>query len=69
MVETYKPLYTIKEAAMVLKVNVSKVYDLTNSKRLPYIKLGQRKIRGVDLERFIMTFPDADPENEEGSTE
>lgn len=61
MVEPYKPLYTVKEAASILKVNPSKVYELINSKRLPYLLLGQKKIRGSDLERFIMNYPTAEP--------
>lgn len=61
MVEPYKPLYTVKETASILKVNPSKVYELINSKRLPYLLLGQKKIRGSDLERFIMDYPTAEP--------
>ena len=55
MVEPYKPIYTVKEAAGVLRVNPTKVYELINTKKLPSLLLGQRKIRGSDLERFIMT--------------
>lgn len=53
MVEPYKPLYTVKEAASVLKVNPGMVYELIRNKKLPYLLLGQKKIRGSDLERFI----------------
>ena len=66
MVEPYKPIYTVKEAAGVLKVNPTKVYELISTKKLPSLVLGQRKIRGSDLERFIMTYPVA--EIEEGGT-
>ena len=31
MVKAYEPLYTVKEAAKVLKVNVSAVYRLINT--------------------------------------
>ena len=64
MVEPYIPLYTVKEAAKVLKVNPSKVYELINSRKLPYLLLGQKKIRGSDLERFILNYPEATPTGE-----
>lgn len=57
MVQPYQPLYTVKEAAKVLKVNPSKVYELINARDLPCLQLGQKKIRGSDLERFIEKFP------------
>lgn len=65
MVEPYKPIYTVKEAAKVLKVNPSKVYELINTRRLPCLLLGQKKIRGSDLEQFIMKYPEAEMEREE----
>lgn len=57
MVEPYKPLYTVKEAASVLKVNPSAVYELIRSRKLPCLLLGQKKVRGSDLERFIESYP------------
>mgnify|MGYP002527790874 CR=1 FL=1 len=54
MVEPYKPLYTVKEAAGVLKVNSSMVYKLIRSRKLPCLLLGQKKIRGSD---FIEKYP------------
>lgn len=57
MVKPYEPLYTVKEAAKVLRMNVSSVYDLINQKQLPGLKLGSMKIRGSDLERFIEKYP------------
>lgn len=66
MVEPHKPLYTVKEAAKVLKVNPSKVYELINSRRLPYLLLGQKKIQGSGLERFILNYPEAFPTGEKG---
>ena len=66
MVEPYKPIYTVKEAAGVLRVNPTKVYELISTKKLPSLLPGQRKIRGSDLERFIMTYPVAGIE--EGGT-
>ena len=57
MVEPYKPLYTARQAAQILLINVSTVYELMNTGQLPYLILGKgngtRKIRGSDLERFI----------------
>lgn len=57
MVEPYKPLYTVKEAAKILKVNVNTVYELINTGQLPRLKLGTIKIRGIDLEKFINSYP------------
>lgn len=49
----YKPLYTVKQAAEILLSNPNYVYDLMNAGELPYLKLGAKKIRGSDLEKFI----------------
>lgn len=57
MVEPYKPLYTVPEAAKVLRVNTNAVYDLMNKGKLPYLLLGSKKVRGSDLERFIEKYP------------
>lgn len=57
MVEPYKPLYTVKEASKVLKVNADSVYDLIRKRQLPALRLGAMKIRGSDLERFIEKYP------------
>ncbi|WP_368295647.1 helix-turn-helix domain-containing protein [Enterocloster citroniae] len=57
MVEPYKPIYTVKEVAKILKVNPSKVYELIRAGKLICLRLGQIKIRGSDLEQFIMTYP------------
>lgn len=62
MVAPYQPLYTVKEASLVLRVNTSKVYELINTGKLPYLLLGQKKIRGSDLEQFIEKYPVAEPE-------
>lgn len=68
MVEPYKPLYTAKQAAQILLINVSTVYELMNTGQLPYLILGKgngtRKIRGSDLERFIETQKPAEPQEE-----
>ena len=68
MVEPYKPLYTAKQAAQILLINVTTVYELMNTGQLPYLILGKgngtRKIRGSDLERFIETQKPAEPQGE-----
>ena len=68
MVEPYKPLDTAKQAAQILLINVSTVYELMNTGQLPYLILGKgngtRKIRGSDLERFIETQKPAEPQGE-----
>ena len=68
MVEPYKPLYTARQAAQILLINVSTVYELMNTGQLPYLILGKgngtRKIRGSDLERFIETQKPAEPQGE-----
>lgn len=65
MVEPYKPIYTVKEAAKVLCTNINSVYALMNSRRLPYLIIGSKKIRGLDLEQFINSHPVALPEEKE----
>lgn len=56
MVEPYKPLYTVKEAAGVLLMNTDSVYTLIRKGELKSLKLGLRKIRGTDLETFIENY-------------
>ena len=57
MVRPYEPLYTVKEAAKVLKMNTESVYALIKQNQLPGLKLGSTKIRGSDLEQFIEKYP------------
>lgn len=57
MVEPYKPLYTVKEVANILKTNTDFVYGMVNQKMLPALKLGAIKVRGSDLEKFIEKYP------------
>lgn len=57
MVEPYQPIYTVKEVSKILRVNPSFVYNLINSRQLPCLLLGQKKIRGSDLEHFITNYP------------
>ncbi len=56
----YKPLYTVKETAEILMVGINTVYDLIHTKELPALKLGQYKIRGTDLEKFINDYPNTE---------
>ena len=70
MVKAYEPLYTVKEAAQVLKINVSAVYRLINTKQLVGLRLGSVKVRGSDLERFLEQYPALNPEEaKEGEME
>ena len=62
MIKAYEPLYTVKEAAKVLKINVSAVYRLINTKQLVGLRLGSVKVRGSDLERFLEQYPALNPE-------
>ena len=60
MVKPYEPLYTVKEAAVVLKTNPRTVYNYISDGLLVCIRLGTRgvfKIRGTDLESFINSCP------------
>lgn len=58
----YQPLYNVPETAKILKVNTSFVYGEIKAGRLPVLKLGSYKIRGADLERYIMQYPAVSPE-------
>ena len=60
MVKPYEPLYTVPEAAKILKVNTNAVYSFINTGKLPYLLLGSKKIRGIDLEEFINKYPAAE---------
>lgn len=53
----YKPLYKVAEVSKILLMNSSSVYKLIKSGELPAIKLGELKVRGRDLERFIDNLP------------
>lgn len=48
-----KMLYTVKEVATVLGVNVHMVYELIKKGLLPAIKLGSIKVRKQSLESFL----------------
>lgn len=69
MVKPYEPLYTVKEAAKILKTNVDLVYDLIKKRQLPGLKLGSMRIRGSDLERFIEKYPVVETEKGDRNNE
>ena len=53
-------LYTVKEVAKIMKVNVHKVYDLIRAGLLPALKLGNIKIRKESLEGFLRKYDGKD---------
>lgn len=69
MVEPYKPLYTVKEVAKILKVGINTTYDLIRSGQLKCLRLGMIKVRGSDLEAFINNYPVALPDDVETDDE
>lgn len=46
-------LYTVKETAKLLKCNVDQVHKLRKSGVLPFLKLGQYKVRKEALQDFL----------------
>lgn len=53
-------LYTVKEVAKIMKVNVHRVYDLIHAGLLPALKLGSIKIRKESLEDFLRKYDGMD---------
>ncbi|MDY6312183.1 MAG: helix-turn-helix domain-containing protein [Lachnospiraceae bacterium] len=53
-------LYTVKETATTLGVNVHLVYNLIRKGLLPAMKLGSLKIRKETLEEFVSTYEGKD---------
>lgn len=53
-------LYTVKEVAKIMKVNVHRVYDLIRVGLLPALKLGSIKIRKESLEEFLRKYDGKD---------
>ena len=47
-------LYTMQEAAEILKTNVDYVHELRRAGLIRCIKLGRWKVRKTELERFII---------------
>ena len=55
-----KMLYTVKEAASALGVNVHIIYELIKKRLLPAMKLGSLKIRKQTLESFLEKYEGMD---------
>lgn len=53
-------LYTVKEAAELLKTNIDYVHKLRKAGLLPFIKLGQYKVRKQSLELFLERYEGKD---------
>lgn len=53
-------LYTVKEVAELLKTNVDYVHKLRKAGLLPFIKIGQYKVRKKSLELFLQTYEGKD---------
>lgn len=51
-----KVIYTVKEAAELLKTNVDYVHRLRKAGVLPFIKLGSYKIRKEALDEFLAKY-------------
>lgn len=49
-------LYTVKEAARLLKTNVDYIHSLRKAGLLPFLKLGQFKIRREALMDFLLKY-------------
>ena len=53
-------LYTVKEVAMLLKTNVDYVHKLRRAGLLPFLKLGQYKVRRESLIEFLKRYEGKD---------
>lgn len=51
-----KPLYTIKEVAIIMQTNKAYVYKLVNKGLLPALKLGSYKVRHESLMEFLRMY-------------
>lgn len=58
-----KLLYTVKETALVLGVNIHFVYSLIHKGLLPALKLGSLKVRKSTIEEFIEKYEGMDLSN------
>lgn len=56
-------LYTVKEVAALLKTNVDYVHKLRKSGLLPFLKLGQYKVRKETLIDFLSRYEGKDLTN------
>ena len=53
-------LYTVKEVAELLKTNVDYVHKLRKAGILPFLKIGQYKVRKQALELFLERYEGKD---------
>jgi excisionase family DNA binding protein len=53
-------IYTVKEVAAMLKTNVDYVHRLRKAGLLPFLKLGQYKVRKQSLENFLKEYEGKD---------
>ena len=53
-------LYTVKEVAELLKTNVDYIHQLRKSGLLPFLKLGQYKVRRESLLAFLANYEGKD---------
>ena len=56
-------LYTVKEVAALLKTNVDYVHKLRKAGLLPFLKLGQYKVRKEALADFLSRYEGKDLTN------
>lgn len=65
MVELYKPLYTVQEAADLLLTTRHVVNaEIREGKLRAILHAGRKKIRGNDLETYIEEYPIIKPETD-----
>lgn len=56
-------LFTVKEVSQLLKCNVDTVHKLRKSGVLPFLKLGQYKVRKQTLDEFLKKYEGKDVTN------
>lgn len=57
---TLDVLYTVKEVAELLKTNIDYVHKLRKAGLLPFLKIGQYKVRKQSLELFLERYEGKD---------
>ncbi len=58
--EKIDEVFTVKETAQILKVDVHKIYDLIKAGLLPALKLGSLKVRGSSINKFLNDYDGMD---------
>ena len=53
-------LYTVKEVAELLKTNIDYVHKLRKARLIPFLKIGQYKVRKQSLELFLERYEGKD---------